>query len=92
VEIAGGRNVYADVSAPSPTVGLEDVAKRNPDFILAGPEGAKRILSEPKWKIVRAARADDVVIVDTALTGSPSVRLGEAARSLAHLLHPERVR
>jgi hypothetical protein len=30
--------------------------------------------------------------LDTALTGRPGVRLGEAAVSIARLLHPERVR
>jgi len=92
VEIAGGRNVYADMPQPSPAVSLEDVSRRNPDFILAGAIGAKQIRSDPRWRIVRAVRADDVLVVDTGLVGSPSVRLGEAALSIAKLLHPGVVR
>lgn len=92
VTIAGGRNVYGDVASPSPTVSLEDVSRRNPDFILAGPVGAQTILSDERWKIVRAASERRVLVVDTNLVGRTSVRLGEAAVSIANLLHPGVVR
>ena len=92
VEIAGARNVYADVSAPSKSIALEDVAKRDPDFILAGPIGAAQIRGDSRWNIVRAAREGKILVVDTAIVARPSVRLGEAAVSLAHLFHPGVVR
>ena len=89
VDIAGATNVYADITGPSKPISLEDVAHRNPDFILAGPIGAQKIESDPRWRIVRAAREKKLLIVDTVLVARPSVRLGEAAVSLANLLHPE---
>jgi iron complex transport system substrate-binding protein len=92
VEIAGGKNVYGDISGPSATISLEDVARRNPDFILAGPVGVTRIEADRRWQIVRAVREGKVLTVDTVLIGRPSVRLGEAAVSLASLLHPGAVR
>lgn len=92
VEIAGARNVYADIAGPSERISLEDVARRNPDFILAGPIGAGVIANDERWKIVRAARTKSVLIVDTVLVARPSVRLGEAAVSLAKLLHEGAVR
>ena len=92
VDIAGGRNVYADMKGPSGSISLEDVARRDPDFILAGPIGAKQIESDPRWRIVRAAREKKILVVDTLLVARPSVRLGEAAVSLAHLIHPGTVR
>jgi iron complex transport system substrate-binding protein len=88
VDIAGAKNVYADISGPSGQISLEDVARRDPDFILAGPIGAAAIKSDPRWRIVRAARENRIVVVDTGLVARPSVRLGEAAVSLAGLLHP----
>jgi iron complex transport system substrate-binding protein len=88
VDIAGGRNVYADITAPSATVSLEDVARRDPDFILAGPQGIQKIDQDRRWQIVRAVREGKVLKVDTVLVGRPGVRLGEAAVSLANLLHP----
>lgn len=92
VEIAGGRNVYADIEGPSKSISLEDVAKRDPDFILAGPIGAATIRRDSRWRIVRAAREGRVLIVDTTLVARPSVRLGEAAASLAELLHSRAAR
>lgn len=92
VQIAGGVNVYADLASPSPAVSLEDISRRDPDFILAGPLGAKQILADPRWEIVRAVRRNAVLVVDTNLVARPSVRLGEAAVSIANLLHPGVVR
>ena len=92
VNIAGGRNVYADITKPSGQIALEDVARRDPDFILAGPIGAHAIEADPRWRIVRAAREGKILVVDTGLVARPSVRLGEAALSLAQLLHPGTVR
>jgi iron complex transport system substrate-binding protein len=88
VDIAGGKNVYADISGPSAQISLEDIARRNPDFILAGPIGKAQIESDPRWRIISAVRDKHIFVVDTLLVARPSVRLGEAAVSLANLLHP----
>ena len=92
VDIAGATNVYADITGPSGPINLEDVARRDPDFILAGPIGAAQIESDPRWRIVRAAREGKILVVDTVLVARPAVRLGEAAVSLARLLHPAKFR
>lgn len=88
VEIAGGRNVYADSPQPSPQISLEDVVRRNPDVVLAGPVGAGLVRGTQAWHAVPAVRAGRVLVVDTMLVSRASVRLGEAAMSLAALLHP----
>ena len=86
--IAGGRNVYADLPQPSPAVTTEDVLKRDPQFILTSPGGEAAWKTSATWRGLAAVRAERVLIVDTALVGRPAVRLGEAAVSLARLLHP----
>jgi ABC-type Fe3+-hydroxamate transport system substrate-binding protein len=88
VEIAGGRNIYGDLPAVSPQVSFEDLVRRDPDLMLAGPEGAAKLRADPAWRAVRAVREGRVLVVDTALVGRPGVRLGEAAVSLARLIHP----
>jgi iron complex transport system substrate-binding protein len=88
LEIAGARNVYGDLAAPSPQVSLEDIIHRDPRYILAGAEGAARLRASPAWLHVRAVREGRLLVVDTMLVGRPSVRLGEAAVALARLLHP----
>lgn len=89
VVVAGGKNIYGDMPDVSPNVSLEDVIRRNPGFIITGPEGAAKIKADSKWRAVPAVREGRVLVVDTALVGRPAVRLGEAALQLATLLHPE---
>jgi ABC-type Fe3+-hydroxamate transport system substrate-binding protein len=89
VEIAGARNVYADVPDPSPQVSMEDVIRRDPQLILAGPEGVAIMRRQAGWQALRAVREGRFAIVDTNFVSRPSVRLGEAADTLARLLHPE---
>ena len=92
VAIAGGRNVYDSLPAPSPSVALEDIVQRNPEVILLGPESAARMRAKPKWRSLPAFRAGRMLILDTARVLRPAVRLGEGAVSLARLLHPELAR
>ncbi|MBA2688025.1 MAG: ABC transporter substrate-binding protein, partial [Gemmatimonadaceae bacterium] len=82
-DIAGGRNVYADIAAPSPTVSIEDVVRRNPDFMLAGPNGSKTMLNDQRWRQVPAVSANRVLVLDTMVVGRPGVKLGEAAWAIA---------
>lgn len=89
ITIAGGRNVYGDMAAASPTVGIEDVLQRNPRYIITGPEGAKKIKTDPRWAAAPAVKEGRVLVVDTALVGRPAARLGEAALALARLFHPD---
>lgn len=92
VEIAGAQNIYGDMKDVSPTVSIEDVLKRDPDYIITGPEGAEKIRKDPKWAESRAVKKKGLLAADTALVGRPSVRLGEAALSLAKMFHPGRIR
>ncbi len=92
ITIAGGTNVYGDMPAASPTIGIEDVLKRNPRYIITGPEGAAKIKSDPRWSAAPAVKEGRVLVVDTALVGRPATRLGEAALALASLLHPGVIR
>ena len=88
LEIAGARNLYDDIASPSPSVTLEDVVRRNPDVVIAGPDGTRTMRGSARWQALPAAKAGRIIIADTALVAKPSVRLGEAAVSLARLLHP----
>lgn len=88
VEIAGGRNVYAERPEPSLVVAMEDVVRRDPDVVLTGPTSAARIRRDRAWQVLRAVREGRVLAYDTLLVSQPSSRLGEAAASLARLLHP----
>jgi iron complex transport system substrate-binding protein len=92
LDIAGGRNIYEDIAAPSAVVTIEDVAKRNPDYVMTSPAAAPTIGTDAKWRVLPAVRQKHVLVYDTLLVGRPSVTLGAAARSIADLLHPGAVR
>jgi iron complex transport system substrate-binding protein len=89
VQAAGGMNVFGDLPQPSPQVGREEVLRRDADVVIAAPSSVKRILGDPTWRSLTAVRTRRVYADDTTLVERPSVRLGEAARSIALLLHPE---
>jgi ABC-type Fe3+-hydroxamate transport system substrate-binding protein len=88
VDIAGGKNIYGDDPRPAFDVTIEDVVRRDPDVVFAGPESGERMRAAPAWRALRAVREGRILIVDTMLVGRPGVRLGEAAVSLARLMHP----
>lgn len=90
ITIAGGRNVFHDNTAPSPAVSIEEIARRDPDFVVASDSTMARLRSDAPWKAVRAVRDSKWLRSDPALTGRPSVVLGMAAVSLARAMHPDR--
>jgi ABC-type Fe3+-hydroxamate transport system substrate-binding protein len=92
VTIVGARNVFGDLPQPSPQVTLEEIVRRNPDFILVGAESNRRLRANPLWQSVPAVREGRLLVVDTLLVGRPGVRLGEAARSLRALILKDTVR
>jgi ABC-type Fe3+-hydroxamate transport system substrate-binding protein len=92
IDVAGGRNIYGFMPEPSPRITMEDLLQRDPDVILLSPESRARFLADPRWRALRAVREGRLVAVDTTLVLRPGPRLGEAARSLALLLHPGSVR
>lgn len=86
LSIAGASNVFDDLTIPAPQVSLEEVARRNPDVILAGPNTARKILANRQWQAVPAVRFGRVIVIDTTIVGRPGVRMGEAARFLRRVL------
>lgn len=88
VEAAGGRNVFGDLDGPSPQVAFEEVLRRDPRYVLGGPGTAGKLGTSQRWLALPAVRDGRVLVMDTLLVGRPGVRLGEAAVSIARLLHP----
>lgn len=89
LDIAGARNVYGNMRAPSPVVSIEDVVARNPDIVIRGGDDNPSSAWSTTWSAVPAVRAGHVVRVSTDLVSRPSVHLGEAAVALARALHPD---
>lgn len=88
MRIAGARNVYEDRAESVATVTVEDIARRDPEVVLAVPQRMERMRGSIPWRTVRAVDNNQFVSLDTALIGRPSVRMAEAAVALARALHP----
>ncbi len=88
LQIAGATNVYADVTRPSPIVSLEDVAARNPQFIIRGGEGGSDTDLSGAWRAVPAAAQHRIIRIPLTLVLRPSVQMGTAAATMARALHP----
>ena len=88
IDIAGGRNVFADLPGPSPQVSFEEILRRDPDVMIAGETSVAELRAHERWRTLPAVRAGRFLTVDAAIVARPSVRLGEAAAALARGLHP----
>ena len=87
IEIAGGRNVFAELPQPSPTVAFEELLRRDPDVIVTGPRTRLRLIADARWQTLRAVRENRVLVIDTTMINGPSARVGTSAVMLARLLH-----
>lgn len=90
LEIAGAQNVFADRQESVAGVTIEEIARRDPELVLAGPERVARMRESAPWRAVRAVREGNVVVLDSNVVGRPGVTIGMAAVSIARLLHPDR--
>jgi len=92
IEIAGGQNIYASLPQPSPVVTVEDVVRRNPQYVIRSIDDVQSVtqpeLSAGPWRAVPAVREGRVLSANAALAARPSVKLGQAAVELARVLHP----
>jgi iron complex transport system substrate-binding protein len=94
IGVAGGRNAFDDQRALWPNVSIEEVVRRQPDFIVVpeGEEGAAKLESlktSPGWRELRALREGRTVLIPAELINRPGPRLGEAANAMRDALHPE---
>ncbi|HEY2064989.1 MAG TPA: helical backbone metal receptor [Gemmatimonadaceae bacterium] len=92
LKVAGARNVYDSLTAPSPPVTFEDLIRRDPDVVLASPTARAHMLADPRWRSLRAVREGRVLTFDTTIVNGPTARLGSSALGLARILHPGAVR
>ena len=89
LEIAGARNVYAELPQPSPTVTLEDLVRRDPDLILTSAATREHMRTQPRWRVLRAVREDHILLFDSTIVNGPSARIGANAEALAALIHAQ---
>lgn len=97
ISIAGGTNVFTDVTSAYFTTSTEEVLKANPEIIIISkgdmaiasgltPETMK---TRPGWSAIHAVQNDHIYEIDEDIVSRPGPRMVNALETLATLLHPE---
>lgn len=86
--LAGGRNVFHDISGPSAQVSLETIAARNPDLIgvLSDSAALPGWAGRREWRAIQAVRGRRFLYLPGSLFGRPGPRAADAVRELRRLL------
>jgi ABC-type Fe3+-hydroxamate transport system substrate-binding protein len=86
--LAGARNVFDDVTAPSAQVSLETIAARNPHWIavLSDSGTPPAFARRREWRAVPAVRDGRFLLLQGSVFGRPGPRSAEAVRRLKGLL------
>lgn len=93
LELAGGRNVFGDLTVPSPQVSLEEVVRRRPEVVLIPTEDGEaalvaRLGSAPGWREL-VAQGTRVEAVPSDLLHRPGPSIVDAAWAIRDALHPD---
>jgi iron complex transport system substrate-binding protein len=103
LDLAGGRNIFADSPAPYPKVLDEEIVARNPEVIIdmgehadAGGLTPEQIRSEiglwRRFPNLKAVRNNRIYPISSAIFVVPGPRVVELAREFVRMLHPEQFR
>lgn len=89
---AGGKNIVETERVPFPKFSIEEVLRKDPDFILVLDKECAKDRCMEGWtrhRNLKAVRTGRIHVVDADLVARPSPRIGEALRQLAEILNPD---
>ena len=94
IELAGGVNIFADLSGRFVQVSPEAVLERNPQAIVAPDHHAarvdlRRLTQLPGFSHLEAVQRGHILILDGNLVSRAGPRIADALELLAHALHPD---
>jgi iron complex transport system substrate-binding protein len=93
ITLAGGTNIAAGAKSAYPTISTEEVVRADPDVIVLDDAAfgttVDAVAKRPGWAAIKAVKDQRVYPLDPNLMSRPGPRVGEAAGTLARLIHPE---
>jgi iron complex transport system substrate-binding protein len=95
MEVCGGRNIFADLTALAPTVSLEAVLTRDPQVIATGNgEGdeQQRFKDWQRWPDLTAAKQRNFIVMNDDWISRSTPRLLDAGKQLCEALQKIRDR
>ena len=94
IELCGGRNVFADLSALAPNISLEPVLRKDPEVVIAGNSA----LNYPNWKddwkrwpSLRAVKNDHLFYINPDIIQRHTPRILQGAEVLCQQLEQVRI-
>ncbi|HEX9802830.1 MAG TPA: cobalamin-binding protein [Gammaproteobacteria bacterium] len=90
IALCGGRNIFAELDALTPTVSVEAVLAADPEVIIASGMGAERPewLDEwQRWSQLRAVRNGQLFVIDPNIIQRATPRLLLGAERMCRFLH-----
>jgi len=97
VELAGGINIFGELTEQYPQISAEEVVKRNPD-VIAGPDTHGDKLTpevfrqRPGWSGIKAVQEGRIYLFDGNIVSRTGPRLADALEAVAEALYPERMK
>jgi iron complex transport system substrate-binding protein len=82
LELAGGRNIFADIAVPSAPVSLEAIADRDPAALLLVGSEMPSLERRAEWRALPAVRAGRVIRLTESASNRPSPRAPQAISAL----------
>ncbi|MBI5774953.1 MAG: cobalamin-binding protein [Verrucomicrobia bacterium] len=99
VHLAGGENCFGDAGKHSPWMQWDELAKRDPEIIVALPCGfdlartraeMEALAKHPRWASLRAVKQRRVHLTDgNQFFNRPGPHLVESLEILAEIIHPD---
>jgi iron complex transport system substrate-binding protein len=94
IELAGGVNIFSDLSGRFVQISPEAVLQRNPQVILApdhhvGQVDPKSLTRLPGFARLEAVKNGRVVVLSGDIVSRAGPRIADALELLAHAIHPE---
>ncbi|NLG50666.1 MAG: cobalamin-binding protein [Chloroflexi bacterium] len=94
IELAGGVNLFADVTENYPQVSMEEVVQRNPAAIMASDSMGEKLTVEqisqrPGWAEIDAVRDERIYLLNGDISSRAGPRLADAVEAAARALYPD---
>jgi iron complex transport system substrate-binding protein len=93
ITLCGGRNIFAALTSPAPTVSLEAVIAAGPDAIIAGSDDGRRpawLDDWRRWRDVPAVRYDNLFVANGDLLHRSGPRFVDGVEALCGMLRHAR--
>lgn len=105
IELAGARNVFADLDVAFQSVGWEEITARDPDVIIISSYGyggrqdydaivartRAQLATNPATRNLRAVTGGRIADVNAWLVDAAGVRSADGVAAVARIVHPGRV-